>query len=68
MGTFETPQQSWEGMLHFYDGFRGHAWWSSLGPFRRLVVARSVESEWGQRLWASQSHEVLEISRSGKWP
>jgi hypothetical protein len=55
-------------VLQLYDGCRGHDCWAALGPFRRLVGARLAESEWGRRLWASQSHEVLVISRARTWP
>jgi hypothetical protein len=68
VATAESPEQSWRWALQFYDGFRGHNWWAVLGPFRQLVVARLAESEWGRRLWASLSHDVLVISRVGGWP
>ena len=67
MATADGQYESWASILRFYDGFRGIEGWDSV-PFRRLVVARLAESEWGRRLWASQSHEVLVISRVGSWP
>jgi hypothetical protein len=64
----DSPAESWTGILRFYDGFRDIEGWGALISFRQLVVARLAESDWGRRLWASQSHEVLLISRVGTWP
>jgi hypothetical protein len=62
-----SPQETWQRILQFYEGYPDYPWWESVRRFLPLV-RRIAASPLATKLYASQSHETLVVSSQGTAP